>query len=412
MFQKVRSWIRNRGLSPRSQEAFHEERTRLLTATPVPVFWLFGKTGSGKTSIIKYLTKAERAAIGTGFRPETKQSQRYDFPSTDQPLLQFLDTRGLGEVGYDPTEDIDKFDDVAHLMLVTIRVTDHALEPMLEPLRRIRKAKPDRPVILAITCLHELYPPDQEQHPEPDPFGPSPSDEWDTSCLPERLKRGLEEQRNRFRELVDVIVPLDFTLPEDGYTPTDFGGDRLQQAFIDQLPAAYRQTFLTMTDVMGSLRELHEEQAMPYILGASTMAATAAAVPIPWIDIPAVAGIQSELIRRLSLLYGKKLDWEQFLQMAGAMGGRLLLRQAIREPLKLIPFVGQAANAALAFASTYGLGEACCWYYGQRLAGHSPTQAELKVVLKDRIAEAHKLWAKHQKDEADSTPTSNEKETP
>src|SRR5690606_11779742 len=136
---------------------------------------------------------------------------------------------------------------------------------------------------------------------------------------------------------------------------------------------AYRQTFMTMTEVMSSLQALHERQAKPYVLAAATMAATAAAVPIPWIDIPAVAGLQSELIRRLAQLYGRSLERDQFLQMAGAAGSRLLIRQAVRGALKLVPFIGQAANSALAFASTYALGEACCWFYGQKLAGHSPT---------------------------------------
>jgi uncharacterized protein (DUF697 family)/predicted GTPase len=397
MFRRVRQWLRDHSLEPLSREAFHRERAKLLDATPVPVFWLFGKTGSGKTSIIKYLTQAERAQIGTGFRPETRQSSRYDFPSADQPIIQFLDTRGLGEVGYDPREDIAQFNDAAHLMLVTVRASDHAQDAVAGPLRTIRKAKPDRPVILALTCLHDFYP--QGQHPEPDPFGRAPGDEWDRARIPADLLRSIDEQQRRFKGLFDVVMPIDLTLPEDGFTEPNFGGLRLKQALIERLPDAYRQTFLTMTDVMGSLRKLHERQATPFVLGAATMAASAAAVPVPWVDIPAVAGLQSELIRRLAALYGQPLDWEHFLQMAGAVGGRLLIRQAIRETLKIIPVVGQAANATLAFVSTYALGEACCWYYGEKLAGHSPTSAELKEVLKAQTARAEQLWARHHQGE-------------
>ena len=46
--------------------------TELRAKTPAPVFWLIGKTQSGKTSIIKFLTGAEDAAIGSGFRPTTQ----------------------------------------------------------------------------------------------------------------------------------------------------------------------------------------------------------------------------------------------------------------------------------------------------------------------------------------------------
>lgn len=405
MWQRIQNWFHKTTRRPLSDEEFQQKRRELLTDVPIPVFWLFGKTGSGKTSIVRFLTNAERATIGNGFRPETKQSQRYDFPSAEQPLIQFLDTRGLGEVGYDPQEDIAAFADTAQLMLVTIRVGDRASGTIVEPLRQIRKANPDRPVVLAITCLHEML--GKDDLPDPDPFSGSAegsSEEarevgtrqsWDDEHIPPLLRQTLDSTIKDFEGLFDAVVPIDFTLPEDGYRDPNYGGERLTQTLVQQLPAAYRQSFLTMTDVLSSLEELHEEQAGPYILAAATMAATAAAVPVPWVDIPVVAGIQSDLVRRLSGLYEQSLDWQQFLQMAGAVGGRLLLRQAVRAPLKLVPVLGQAANSALAFASTYGLGEACCWYYGKRLSGHAPTKAELKEVMQDRMSKAESLWKRH-----------------
>lgn len=245
-----------------------------------------------------------------------------------------------------------------------------------------------------MTCLHELYP--QQQHPKPDPF-----ETGDLTAFPDEVKRCFEEQTQRFQGLVNEIVPIDLTKPAEGFEEPHFGGERLKAVLVDRLPDAYRQTFLTMTDVMDSLKNLHEQRAMPYVLSASTMAASAAALPVPWIDIPVVMGIQSDLIRRLSMLYGQGFDSQQFMQIAGAVGGRIVLRQVIRETLKIVPGVGQAANAALAFASTYALGRACCWYYGEKLMGHAPTRAELKAVMKDQTAAARDLWEKHH-DEKDS----------
>src|SRR5262245_5083925 len=99
----------------------------LRDRTPVPIFWLFGKTQSGKTSVIKYLTGAADAEIGEGFRPCTRTSRIYQFPDPDAPLVSFLDTRGLDEPGYDAAEDIAAFNDQAHLVLVTVRLLDHAI---------------------------------------------------------------------------------------------------------------------------------------------------------------------------------------------------------------------------------------------------------------------------------------------
>src|SRR4051794_14573810 len=58
----------------------------LRTTTPAPVFWLLGKTQSGKTSLVRYLTGAEDAVIGSGFRPCTRTSRIYEFPTPDAPL--------------------------------------------------------------------------------------------------------------------------------------------------------------------------------------------------------------------------------------------------------------------------------------------------------------------------------------
>src|ERR1700676_2941654 len=140
----------------------HGHLDRLVKQTPAPFFWLIGRTQSGKTSIIKYLSGADAAEIGQGFRPCTRFSREYQFPTAEAPLLTFLDTRGVDEPGYDPAEDLARFNERAHVILVTVKVLDHAQENMLNHLRSIRKARPGRPVVLALTCLHEAYP--QQQH--------------------------------------------------------------------------------------------------------------------------------------------------------------------------------------------------------------------------------------------------------
>jgi uncharacterized protein (DUF697 family)/predicted GTPase len=386
MFRKLRTWFPFRTLS---EEEYRRQRDGLLDRAPVPVFWLFGKTGSGKTSIVKYLTGAERAEIGSGYRPQTQRSEQYDFPSVESPLVRFLDTRGLGETRYDPREDIERLAGAAHVVIVTVRALDHALAEVVEPLRAIRKAAPKRPVLLVLTCLHEAYP--GRQHPQPDPFD---------SCvlsepLPPDLQRSIAAQQERFAGLVDQVVPLDLTQPEDGFDQPDFGGARLKDALVAMLPAAYRQTLLTLLDAMASLRDLNDRRALPWVIGHSVLAATAAAVPLPWLDIPVVVAIQSHLVYRLAGVYGQQMNVRTLLEMAGPIGGRLLARQAVRGTLKFIPFVGSAANAALAYAYTYGLGRACGWYFGQIRQGNAPSAQELEHVWRDQLAQAAQMWKKH-----------------
>src|SRR5215207_6810651 len=114
MFDTLKKLFSSVKRDARLAERLEELRHR----TPVPVFWLYGKTQSGKTSLIKFLTGADDAEIGQGFRPCTSHSREYQFPTPDAPLLTFLDTRGVDEPGYDATEDIAAFDPTAHVIIV------------------------------------------------------------------------------------------------------------------------------------------------------------------------------------------------------------------------------------------------------------------------------------------------------
>ncbi len=389
MLDRLKSWF---GWKPLADEEFEAARAKLLEKTPVPVFWLFGKTGSGKSSIVRCLTGATAAEVGNGFRPQTKFSAEYDFPTAEQPVVRFLDTRGLGEAHYDPAEDIAAFAARAHLVLVVARVADQALEPILSPLKKMRAAAPHRPVILALTCLHEAYP--MEQHPSPDPFANNSSH---PETLPGELQRLLLMQQERFAGLVDQIVPIDLTPVEEGFEQPQFGAGRLEAALQGALPAAYRQALLQLHDVREQLQDLTERQAWPIILSYSSLAATAAATPLPWADIPVVMGLQTKLVYRLAELYGQKMHADELMKMAGALGGQLLTRFAIRAPLKFLPFVGHTLSAAMAFAYTLSLGKACCWYFGEIKAGHVPTQADLNRVWSDKLADALQVWKRREK---------------
>ena len=144
MFEKIKSWFGSR----HHQVALEARLEKLRRQAPVPVIWLFGKTQSGKTSIVRFFTGASDAEIGEGFRPCTRTSREFQFPTPEAPLLSFLDTRGVDEPGYDVSEDLTRFNDRAHVVIVTVKTLDHAQENVLKQLTQIRTAQPARPVIL------------------------------------------------------------------------------------------------------------------------------------------------------------------------------------------------------------------------------------------------------------------------
>lgn len=384
MWSRLKSWL---GMSQWRDAEFERERAALLEHAPIPMIGLVGKTGSGKSSIVRFLTGATAAEIGNGFRPQTRIAAEFDYPDSHEPVVKFLDTRGLGEAGYDATDDLKAFGAAVHLIIVTVRVTDHALAPVLDALQLLREAYPLRPVVLALTCLHEAYP--QQQHPQPDPFTAATT--W-PETLPEELRRCLVAQEQRFHGLVDRIVPLDLTPADEGFAEPNFGGERLEQAIEDSLPSAFRQTLVMLHEVREQLQDLTERRARPVILSHSVLAATAAAAPVPWLDIPVVLSLQSRLVALLADLYGQPLQAELVGKLAGALGGQIAARFAVRAPLKFLPVLGQTANAALAFAYTFSLGQACCWYFGELRAGNIPSEAELGRVWNDELTRAVAVW--------------------
>jgi uncharacterized protein (DUF697 family)/predicted GTPase len=358
---------------------FSGERARgrldeLICKTPAPTFWLFGRAQSGKSSVVKYLTGASDVQIGEGYRPCTRHSRQYAFPSAECPVLRFLDTPGLGEADYDPAEDIQAFEKQAHAMIVTVPLTDFAQQAVVEPLRRIRSSCPDRPVLLALTCLHRALP--DRRHP------PYPFDETlNPPGLPEALQRPLAEQRKQFAGLADAVVPVDLTHPDDGFECPDYGGPRLRQALAELLPDAQRQAFLQLKEVMAELADMHLQQAAPYIAAAVVLAGGLAALPVPYVDIPAVMAVQAAMVRQVGVVYNQTLTREQVQELVSAVGGGILLHMGVRGLLKLIPYVGAVASVAAASSTTLALGRASCWYYAEMRAGHVPRSREFARVF-------------------------------
>jgi uncharacterized protein (DUF697 family)/predicted GTPase len=383
MLAKFKSLFSSAEREAQVQKHLEEVRKKL----PVPVFWLFGKTQSGKTSIIRFLTGAESAEIGQGFRPTTRYSRQYQFPSSETPLVTFLDTRGLDEPDYDPQEDLAHFNDLAHVVVVTVKALDHAQENVLKHLRTVREAKPGRPVLLVLTCLHEAYP--QQQHPLPYPFDRG---EEALAKVPGDLRRSLEEQKRRFEGLVDQVVPVDLTQAEEGFNEPNYGGEPLQKVLVGMLPSAYRQTLLSLEETTHELQDLYARLCLPHILGYATLAASAGAIPIPWLDLLILPGIQSRMLHHLSEIYGQPLNATRFLEIAGSLGMGLLVRQAVREVSKLIPVVGSVASGALAGASTFALGKAFCYYYSAVHQGHVPKPEDLKRYYQEQLTQAERHW--------------------
>ncbi|HEV3146527.1 MAG TPA: GTPase [Gemmataceae bacterium] len=390
MLERFRRWW---GGANKDQELFHTKLEELRKHNPAPVFWLFGKTQSGKTSIVKFLTGADDAEIGHGFQPCTRFSRYYEFPNSDAPVLRFLDTRGVDEPGYDPSVDLEKFGQTAHVVIVTVKALDFAQENVVHHLRKIREVNPSRPIFLVLTCLHEAYP--HQQHP-PYPFRLFSAQETIAPSAPgnENLQRCLEMHRQRFAEWIDYVLPLDITKPEEGFAEANYGGEFLQEALMKMLPEAQRQTLQAFEMAVQGLKELHARRGLPIIVGHTVLAASAGAIPIPFVSLLLLPGIQRRMIVDLANEYGRPAAGEQFQMTATELGIGMLRKQAGRELLKFIPSVGVVAGAAHAGAATYALGKAFCYFDAGLIHGDIPKPENLRNYYREQLKRAESQWKK------------------
>lgn len=357
------------------------------------VVWLIGKVQSGKTSIVRTLTGCTDAEIGTGFAPCTRTSRVFDYPA-EAPVIRFLDTRGLGEARYDPTEDLAFSESQAHLMVAVMRALDPQQDAIVSLIKNVRSRHPGWPLIVAQTSLHQAYPPGSN-HPPQYPFelgtGQAIGD------VPPELARSLAFQRSMFEGLPGKgaisFVPIDFTQPEDGYRPIDYGFD----AFVSALRVAAPAGLVAVLEgIQAEANDTRSARAHPHVVGYATAAAAADAVPLA--GLVAVPGVQAKMLHSLAAIYGVAWDRRTLSDFAKCFGTGTILRAAgqlgIRQLVKLIPVYGQTAGAvaasAASFATTFALGKAACYFLARRRTGDIDV-AGVAMTYSAALAEAFKL---------------------
>jgi len=378
MWKKLYSTV----FTPRlDDEVINEHLEVIKSSMPTPVFWLLGKTQSGKTSIIKALTGDSRAQIGNGMHSCTRSAFIYDFPDSQDCIMRFLDTRGLGEVDYEPDSDIVVLREQAHILIVVMKAMGHAQHAVMEAVRSIHKAKPDWPVIVVQTALHEGYPGPTFEHLSPYPFD---GEDW-TKIIPENLRRSLLEQRTLFKGIDAQFVPVDLTLPEDGYQPVNYGLEAFWRDLETALPHGIAMMLHEMKDIRKELHDLYSKAAHPHIIAYALISGAAGAVPIPFVDIPVVTLVQAKMFQTIASIYNYKLDQKSWVEISSALGITLLTNIGRRELIKLIPVYGSAVSSVLTAATTYALGKTLTVYFQNLRSGKELSSELFRDIYKEQF---------------------------
>ncbi|WNZ25750.1 hypothetical protein HJG54_24875 [Leptolyngbya sp. NK1-12] len=345
---------------------------------------LIGKPQAGKSSIVRGLTGVSAEIVGQGFRPHTQHMQRYAYPSEDLPLLVFTDTVGLGDVTQETEAiiqeligDLKQSSQRARVLILTVKINDFAVDTLRHIAQQLRRQYPQIPCLLAVTCLHEVYPSSMVDHPAYPPDLPD-------------VERAFAAQQQAFAGLYDRAVLIDFTLEEDDYHPVFYGLEALRDNLAELLPEAEARAIHQLLDegVGKQLGNLYRDVGRRYMTAFSVMAATLAAVPLPFATMPVLTALQVSMVGLLGKLYGQTLSPSQAGGIVSAIAGGFLAQAIGRELIKFLPGFGSVIAASWAAAYTWALGEAACVYFGDLLGGKNPDPQQIQQVMRESFQTA------------------------
>lgn len=332
---------------------------------PLPVVWLLGKTGAGKSSVIRALTGLTGAQVGNGYASCTRTAMRFDHPA-GKPVMRFLDTRGLGEAGYEPAEDLAAAEQASHLILVVARLDDPVQGEVAEVLATVCQRDPDIRGIVVHTGA-DLVPDDDERR---------------------RVRSAVQA---RFEQAAHHPLPwVELALPSFGSDPSP--GEALAAPLLPLL----RETMPVVALLLA--REVHMEgepaawaEHRAEVLWYAGSAGAADVAPV--VGVAAVPTIQTAMLAKLASRYGVEWTRSRMLEFVAALGTGVVLSFGasfgMRQLVKLVPVVGQTVGAAasitLSFAATFALGRAAAYFFHSVSRNEEVSAEKLRALFEDAL---------------------------
>lgn len=334
----------------------------------LPTIWLLGKTGAGKSSIVQQITGQSAAAIGTGFMPCTQYAKAYDYPA-ERPLVKFLDTRGLGEIEYDPKDDLAELGKASHALLIVLRLSDGEQSAVLDALKIIARSQSkliNEHAMVVHTCVTEI------------------------SNLHDRQRAVAQKQaivEKVWGQSLDSCQVDFFETDEEGVL-NNLGGEKLDKMISAKLPEL--SLWLNKSE-HADAEQANFDRLSSEVLWYATAAAGSDAIPA--VGLFSVPAAQGKMLHSLAQQYGIEWDKRTFAEFTGALGVSALLLYGAslggRQLVKLIPVYGQIAGAAfsmtVSYASTYAIGRAACSYLYHKKTNIPLNDKTLQGIYKNAV---------------------------
>ena len=336
----------------------------------LPTLWLLGKTGAGKSSIIQALTNNSLVEIGNGFSPCTKTSKHYDYP-LDEPILRFLDTRGLSEIEYDPSEDIEMCQHNSHAVIIVMKADEVEQSDVLDALKKIKQIGGIEHLLVVHNTIFSM------------------SDEESTKAI-KYNQHQVEEVWASNIDFVSVNLSSENRV----------GVNDLIKAITKVLP--FLSIIMDDKEHTSSEEQNFNKLRTEIIWYAGSAGASDL---LPAVGLVSVPAIQGKMLHSLANQYGIEWNKQTFMEFIGLLGSSFALKYsakfAIRELVKFVPVYGQTVGSATAgvisSASTYAIGRVACKYLYHKSKGEPVSTKEMTKLYKEALTKGTKV-AKNEAD--------------
>jgi uncharacterized protein (DUF697 family)/predicted GTPase len=369
----AREWLRQKVVGAATGEI-----ERLITEARPPVFYLLGRSGHGKSSLLNALAGREVARVGD-VRPQTPGADPY-FISFAEVFAewQVVDSRGIFETpvgdrgGIDPVEqvkqDIRRYrpDVILHVVTASeARTLANDFRVFAEIQRGIVKdfgaAIPTVMVLTKVDILGdpEAWPP--AEHPRKAAQIKDLLDYVGSDVLggsPRRINPNsvLDGYTLSAREYVGIIPAS--VLPNRRWnveTVADFVGRHLpESAILDYAQALQRKELLRRVSTSMTRRF-------------SAAASGIGTAPVPIADIAVLTPLQVLLVALIAGLSCRRFSLDAAAEFTTATGVNVgvafVAREGARAAVKLLPGFGSAVSGAIAGGTTYGIGKSAEAYF-------------------------------------------------